>query len=56
MARKSSRILVGLVCEECKTFNYVTEINTQNTKSIVVKKYCPKEKTHKKHTMKKKLK
>jgi len=41
MAKKGSRILIGLVCEACGKQNYVTEKNKLNTPSpLKVKKYC----------------
>jgi large subunit ribosomal protein L33 len=41
MAKKRSRILIGLVCEACGKQNYVTEKNKLNTPSpLKIKKYC----------------
>jgi large subunit ribosomal protein L33 len=41
MAKKGSRILVGLICEVCKQQNYVTEKNKVNTTAgLKMKKYC----------------
>jgi len=41
MAKKGSRILIGLVCENCKRLNYVTEKNKVNTpEKLKIKKYC----------------
>jgi large subunit ribosomal protein L33 len=41
MAKKGSRILIGLVCEVCGNQNYVTEKNKLNTTSpLKIKKYC----------------
>lgn len=56
MAKKGSRILVGLVCEVCGKQNYVTEKNKINTTtSVHLKKYCNKCKKHTPHKEKKKL-
>ncbi|OGK13444.1 50S ribosomal protein L33 [Candidatus Roizmanbacteria bacterium RIFCSPLOWO2_01_FULL_38_12] len=56
MAKRSSRILVGLVCEVCKTQNYVTEKNKLNTtEGLTLKKYCKKCKIMRKHKESKKL-
>jgi len=41
MAKKGSRVLVGLVCEVCKSQNYTTEKNKVNTtEPLKLKKYC----------------
>lgn len=41
MAKKGSRVLIGLVCEVCSRQNYVTEKNKINTVgSLKLKKYC----------------
>lgn len=56
MAKKGSRVLVGLVCEVCKRLNYVTEKNKVNTPSgLKLKKYCQKCKKRTVHIEKKKL-
>ncbi len=56
MAKKGSRILIGLVCEGCGKQNYVTEKNKVNTSSsIKLKKYCNKCRKHTVHKEKKKL-
>ncbi len=56
MAKKGSRVLVGLVCEVCKSQNYVTEKNKINTTSALkLKKYCRKCRKHTVHKEKKKL-
>ncbi len=42
MAKKSNRIMVGLVCTVCGSFNYISERNKVNTnEKLTVKKYCP---------------
>lgn len=54
MAKKGSRILIGLICEVCHSQNYVTEKNKiETTESLKLKKYC---KTCKKHTLHKETK
>ncbi|RJR15312.1 50S ribosomal protein L33 [Candidatus Microgenomates bacterium] len=41
MAKKGQRIIFGLVCETCKSRNYITEKNKLNTKDkLSFKKYC----------------
>lgn len=56
MAKKGSRILVGLTCGVCKSLNYVVEKNKVNTTSTLkLKKYCSKCKKHTEHKEKKKL-
>ena len=56
MAKKGSRILVGLTCEVCKKQNYVVEKNKVNTTaSLKLQKYCNKCQKHTSHKEKKKL-
>lgn len=56
MAKKGSRVLVGLVCTICKNHNYVTQKNKVNTtEGIKLKKYCKVCKKHTEHKEKKKL-
>ncbi|MBI2049735.1 50S ribosomal protein L33 [Candidatus Roizmanbacteria bacterium] len=56
MAKKGSRVLVGLICEVCGSQNYVTEKNKVNTiEAIKLKKYCPHCKKRTIHKEKKKL-
>jgi large subunit ribosomal protein L33 len=56
MAKKGSRILIGLVCESCKRLNYVTEKNKVNTpEKLKIKKYCPACKKRTVHQETKKL-
>jgi len=41
---KSKRILIQLECPVCKSRNYTTSKNPENTKEkLVMKKYCPKD-------------
>jgi len=57
MAKKGNRILIGLVCSECKKQNYVTEKNKINTPDpLELKKYCPQCRKKTLHKEKKKLK
>ena len=56
MAKKGSRILVGLVCEVCKRQNYVVEKNKINTPgALKLIKYCKQCKKRTLHKEKKKL-
>jgi len=56
MAKKGSRVLVGLICEVCKKQNYVVEKNKVNTPTAIkLKKYCNKCKKHTAHKETKKL-
>ena len=44
MAKKNeNRVLVPLICEECKTQNYTVSKNKKNTtERLELNKYCPK--------------
>lgn len=56
MAKKGSRVLLGLVCEVCNSQNYVTQKNKINTtESVKFNKYCKKCKKSTSHKEKKKL-
>lgn len=56
MAKKGSRVLIGLVCEVCNKQNYVSEKNKINTtEPVKLKKYCNKCKKTTVHKEKKKL-
>lgn len=56
MAKKGSRLLVGLTCEVCNTQNYVVEKNKVNTTTALkIMKYCKKCRKHTSHKEKKKL-
>ncbi|MBI4008606.1 50S ribosomal protein L33 [Candidatus Roizmanbacteria bacterium] len=56
MAKKGSRILVGLVCEVCKNQNYVVEKNKINTTGVLkLSKYCKHCRKHRVHKERKKL-
>jgi len=56
MAKKGSRILVGLTCEVCKNLNYVVQKNKINTTvALKLNKYCKTCRKHTSHKEKKKL-
>ena len=56
MAKKGSRIDVGLVCEVCQAVNYVVEKNKVNTTdSLKLNKFCQKCRKHTSHKETKKL-
>jgi len=56
MAKKGSRILVGLICSVCNNQNYVVEKNKVNTTAALkLKKYCNKCRKHSIHKEKKRL-
>ncbi len=41
MAKKGNRVVIALVCSECKNRNYLSSRNTINIKDkIVLNKYC----------------
>ena len=50
MAKKEQRILVGLICTECKKQNYVTERSKLNTpEKLKLTKYCRSCRKHTEH-------
>jgi len=56
MAKKGSRVLVGLTCSACSRQNYVTEKNKINTTTgLKLNKYCKHCKKRTGHKEKKKL-
>lgn len=56
MAKKGSRILIGLICQVCNSLNYVTSKNKLTTTNpLSLKKYCKKCKKHQIHKETKKL-
>ncbi|KKP86649.1 MAG: 50S ribosomal protein L33 [Candidatus Roizmanbacteria bacterium GW2011_GWA2_35_8] len=56
MAKKGSRIQVGLLCGVCKSQNYVVSKNKVNTTTgLKLNKYCRKCKKHTSHKETKKL-
>jgi len=61
MAKKGPRILIALVCTECKSQNYITQKNKTNAQlkeqgKLVLKKYCKRCKKHTDHKERAKLK
>ena len=47
MAKKGAREIVGLICPECKSQNYVTlrnkvNLDTKGKGKLTLKKYCKK--------------
>lgn len=56
MAKKGSRLALGLLCEVCKRQNYVTSKSKINTvEALKMKKYCRWCKQRTVHQEKKKL-
>ena len=56
MAKKEQRILIALVCTVCKSQNYITEKNKENTKDkLVLRKFCPTCRKHQEHKESSKL-
>lgn len=56
MAKKGSRIDVGLVCDVCNVVNYVVDKNKVNTPgSLKLKKFCQHCRKHTTHKETKKL-
>ena len=56
MAKKSARVLFGLICTECKNQNYVSEKSKINTQEpLTLNKYCNKCKKKTAHKESKKL-
>ncbi len=47
---KENRILVTLVCTECKERNYITTKNKKNDpERMELRKYCPRCRAHRPH-------
>ena len=46
---KGARIIIQLECGACKSRNYTTFKNRENTKKLVLKKYCPQCRKHTEH-------
>ncbi|PJE67841.1 50S ribosomal protein L33 [Candidatus Shapirobacteria bacterium CG10_big_fil_rev_8_21_14_0_10_40_9] len=54
---KEGRPLLALICQECKSQNYITEKSKVNTpEKLVLKKYCPKCRKHTEHKESSRLK
>jgi len=57
MAKKGPRILVALVCTQCKSQNYITQKNKLNTpEKLKLPKYCKKCRKRTEHKETSKLK
>ncbi|OGY16670.1 MAG: 50S ribosomal protein L33 [Candidatus Chisholmbacteria bacterium RIFCSPHIGHO2_01_FULL_49_18] len=55
--KKGPRIVVGLKCSVCGTFNYITERNKVNTpEKLTLKKFCKRCRKHQPHKESSKLK
>lgn len=56
MAKKEQRVLIAMVCRECKSQNYITSKNKLEMKEkLVLKKYCKRCKKHTEHKETEKL-
>lgn len=56
MAKKEKKVLIALVCSECKSQNYITAKNKQTaTEKIVLSKFCRRCRKHTKHKETEKL-
>ena len=52
---KEAREMVWMQCESCKDLNYRTEIRVAGgVQKIEIKKFCPRERTHTLHKVKRK--
>lgn len=50
MAKKEQRITIALVCQICKSQNYITSKNKiEQKEKLVLKKYCKKCRKHTEH-------
>mgnify|MGYP001617625402 FL=1 len=50
MAKKEHRVLIALLCQVCKSQNYMTSKNkTENKEKLLLKKYCKRCKKHTDH-------
>jgi len=55
MAKSKAREYVWLQCSDCKALNYRTEIRTLGgVPKLTLKKFCPKQRTHTEHKIKRK--
>lgn len=56
MAKKTSRIMLGLVCEVCNQQNYIITKNKVNTtEALKLNRYCNHCKKHTPHKERKKI-
>ena len=50
MAKKEQRIIIAFVCQLCKSQNYISWKNKENSKEkIVLKKFCKRCRKHTEH-------
>ena len=57
MAKKGAREIVAMICQVCKSQNYVTMRNKVNMEGkLVLKKFCKRCKKHTEHKESSKLK
>ena len=57
MAKKGSRILIALVCQACKSQNYITQKNKVNRpEKLILKKWCKRCRKRTAHKERTKLK
>ncbi len=55
MAKAKAREYVWMQCTDCGELNYRTEVRTQGgVPKLVLKKYCPRTRTHTEHKLKRK--
>ena len=55
MAKSKAREYVWLQCTECNDLNYRTNVRTQGgVPKLVLSKYCPRERKHTQHKLKRK--
>ncbi|MFP4054156.1 MAG: 50S ribosomal protein L33 [Phycisphaerae bacterium] len=55
MAKAKAREYVWLQCTECNSLNHRTQVRVQGgVPKLQLKKYCPKERTHTVHKIKRK--
>ena len=56
MAKKEQRVLLALICQTCKSQNYITSKNKLEQKEkLLLKKYCKHCKKHTEHKETEKL-
>lgn len=56
MAKKEHRVLLAMICQTCKSQNYITSKNkTEMKEKLVLKKFCKKCKKHTEHKETEKL-
>lgn len=56
MARKEKRVLIAMICQVCKSQNYITSKNKiEQKEKVVLKKYCKRCKNRTDHKETEKL-